>query len=272
MDIRRASTNDRSLRLPSLLMTREQRQRGPHPQDEEIFTREAIPTLNQAVDELSWLLTRGYARSSALALVGDRYKLKLRQRNAVGRSACGEAELNSRRRTAIPLDQLQSARLAIDGFNLLILLESALSRAPVFRGRDGCLRNVASVQGTYRMVAETPRAIESVGALLDEVGVATVEWHLDQPVSNSGRLKTRILEAASRHDWPWKVYLNPSPDATLANLSEGFVVVSSDSWILDRCAQWTDVAGPVLDRASAQPDASDVEPLWIVELAGNAES
>ena len=49
------------------------RHRGPHPEDEHLFSREAVPRLKQAVDDLSWLRTRGYAESSATKLVGDRY-------------------------------------------------------------------------------------------------------------------------------------------------------------------------------------------------------
>jgi hypothetical protein len=39
-----------------------------------------IPILCQAVEELSWLLTRGYPPTSTLKLVGDRYALTERQR------------------------------------------------------------------------------------------------------------------------------------------------------------------------------------------------
>ena len=252
-------------------MTSDRRHRGPHPKDAVLFSPDAIPALDRAVAELSWLLTRGYSRTSALALVGDRYALKLRQRNAVARSACGDAQLADRGRSATPLDRLRDAHLAIDGFNLLILLESAFSGAPIFRGRDGCLRDLASVQGTYRMVMETPLAIERIGVLLEEIGVSAVQWYLDRPVSNSGRLKARIFELASQHDWPWTVRLDSSPDAILAKLSEKLVVVSSDSWILDHCVQWTDIASPLLRRIASQPDSSNVAPPWIVELKGTVE-
>jgi hypothetical protein len=49
--------------------------RGPHPEDRELFSSDAVPSLHSAASDLSWLLTRGYASPGALKLVGDRYTL-----------------------------------------------------------------------------------------------------------------------------------------------------------------------------------------------------
>ncbi|MBC8066822.1 MAG: DUF434 domain-containing protein, partial [Deltaproteobacteria bacterium] len=116
--------------------------RGADPEDADLFAANWIPVLRSAVGELSWLLSRGYSEASALALVGNRHELRKRQRDAVRRCACGDAALAARiaKRVEPPLP---SRALAIDGFNVLITLESALAGAPVFRGRDGLLRDVA---------------------------------------------------------------------------------------------------------------------------------
>src|SRR6266404_1471952 len=45
--------------------------------------------------------------------------------------------------------------LLIDGFNLILTLESALGGGVMLVGRDGCYRDMASVHGTYRRVEET---------------------------------------------------------------------------------------------------------------------
>jgi hypothetical protein len=63
------------------------RHRGPHPADDRLFAPQWIPTLCRTVEELSWLLTRGYPPASTLKLVGDCYALTERQRWAVGRAA-----------------------------------------------------------------------------------------------------------------------------------------------------------------------------------------
>lgn len=111
--------------------------RGPGPQDAGWFGPAARPALAAAVAELSWLLTRGYAEPSALKLVGDRHRLTERQRAAVLRSACPDPALAGRRSREVPVEALRGQPLRIDGFNLLLTLESALGGGVVLAGRDG---------------------------------------------------------------------------------------------------------------------------------------
>ena len=58
--------------------------RGPHPADQNLFGNEQLPRLRNAVADLSWLLTRGYAAKAAVKLVGDKNSLTERQRLALG--------------------------------------------------------------------------------------------------------------------------------------------------------------------------------------------
>ena len=66
--------------------------RGPHPEDDRLFGSAVRPRLVEAVADLCWLLSRGYATPSALKLVGDRHVLAARQRVAVARLRCSDAD------------------------------------------------------------------------------------------------------------------------------------------------------------------------------------
>ncbi len=214
--------------------------RGSDPEDERAFDSAAWPALRAGVADLSWLLSRGYAPSSALKLVGDRWSLTARQRMAVLRSSCSNAARDRRRRHEIGIDALRGQPLWIDGFNLLTTIEAALGGAVVLRGRDGVDRNLAGVHGTYRKVEETLPALNLVGRGLAELAIGPVAWLLDRPVSNSGRLKAMILERSADEGWSWSVALEFNPDATLSASAE--VVATADSVILDRCERWFNLA------------------------------
>ncbi|HSG88818.1 MAG TPA: DUF434 domain-containing protein, partial [Pseudomonadales bacterium] len=67
------------------------RHRGPHPDDARLFAPDTVGPLRTAVGDLSWLFSRGYAERSAVKVVGDRYRLRERQRIALRRSACSDA-------------------------------------------------------------------------------------------------------------------------------------------------------------------------------------
>src|SRR3972149_10997240 len=111
--------------------------RGPHPEDERLFSSQAIPVIRRAVADFSWLLTQGYAEKGALKLVGDRFSLTERQRVAVMRSTCSDQQRVSRQARCIPITQLPGRSVALDGYNLLITVEAALRGGILLQGRDG---------------------------------------------------------------------------------------------------------------------------------------
>jgi hypothetical protein len=230
--------------------------RGPHPADEKLFAAGAISNLLEAITDFSLLLTKGYAEKSALKLVGDRFSLTERQRLAVMRSACSDEQLVFRNRRRIELENITGKSIAIDGYNILITIEAAMSGGVILKGRDGCFRDLASVHGTYRKVTETIPALELIGQFLQESGISKAIWLLDSPVSNSGRLKTLIGELARKNKWQWNIELVLSPDAELKKTDA--IVASSDSLILDACQRWTNLGTEIIK--------AKVSNAWVVSL------
>jgi hypothetical protein len=214
--------------------------------DSPLFDPGNEPALRLACREFSWLLSRGYPEVAALKLVGDRHDLGRRQRRAVSGAACTDDQRRARRKKHLPPADLRGRSLAIDGFNCLITVETALRGGAVLRGRDGCHRDLAGVHGAYRAVRGTAEAIRHTGRTLSDCEAAGVLWYLDRPVSSSGKLKALLENEAAAAGWPWTVELHPDPDRALESSPD--VVATSDHWILDRCAVWTDLVGEVLRR------------------------
>lgn len=52
-------------------------------------------------------------------------------------------------------------------------------------------------------------------------------WIFDQPVSNSGRIKEKILDFAQENNFDWNVELEFNPDRFLVENAE--IIVSSDA-------------------------------------------
>jgi len=224
--------------------------RGPHPADEKLFAPAAIADLRLAITDFSLLLTKGYAQKSSLKLVGDKFSLTERQRLAIMRSACSDEQLTSRTNSEIKITDLAGLPIALDGYNVLITIEAAMSGGIVFKGRDGCFRDLASIHGTYRKVTETIPAVELIGEFIREIKAPEVLWLLDSPVSNSGRLKTLIGELARKNNWNWQIELLTSPDAKLIKTDS--VVASSDSVVLDGCKSWVNLARAIIEEKLPQ--------------------
>ena len=232
------------------------RHRGAHPEDARLFEAARLAALRVATSELSWLLSRGYQPKSALKLVGDRHSLRERQRLAVARAACPEESCARRRARRVGAAEVAGEGLIVDGFNLIILLEAALSGGVLVEGRDGCVRDLSSVHGSYRAVEETERAILLAGEALAALGPASVLWLLDSPVSNSGRLAARVRALAAGRGWPWEVRVEFNPDREI--VSSDRIAVTSDSNVLDGVSRWLNLGRLIVEQRVRSP--------WLVDL------
>lgn len=230
--------------------------RGPHPEDIRLFAPEMHSMLAHAVNDLCWLLSRRYAPDSSLKLVGDRYGLIARQRIAVARCSCSEADAKLRQLHEVSSESLSGRRIVIDGYNILSTIEAALAGGVILIARDTAFRDMASMHGSYRKVAETMPALELLGEELSKLQIVCL-WYLDKPVSNSGRLKALMEELAMRKSWPWQVELAPNPDILLSKSTD--IVATADSVILNRCALWTNLTRHIIRR--------NVPRAWIVDLS-----
>jgi hypothetical protein len=239
-------------------MPQHQRHRGKNPRDVALFSAEQLPRLRDAVADYSFLLTRGYAEKSALQLVGNRYSLATRQRQAVGRVACSDQARLYRNANRLTTENVRDVRIGIDGYNLLITVESALSGGILLWGRDGAIRDLASIHGSYKKVEETLPAVQAIGRHLAQLAIEGATWYLDAPVSNSGRLRQFLLEQAEAHGWGWRVELAPDPDAVLRQSPDP--VVTSDSGVLDGSVRWFPLAESLFAQWSPPPEILDLRP------------
>jgi len=223
--------------------------RGPHPADAKLFA-------DSKIGDFSLLLTKGYAEKSALKLVGDKFSLTERQRLAIMRSACSDQHLSSCKQREVKIADIAGQDITIDGYNVLITVEAAMSGGVIFKGRDDCFRDLASIHGTYRKVTETIPAVQLIGGFLKENGVVKALWLLDSPVSNSGRLKTLIGELAGKNNWHWDIELLLSPDYELIRTEA--IVASNDSVVLDGCKKWVNLAAEIIKQKLSSAKVIDL--------------
>jgi hypothetical protein len=213
-----------------------QRNRGKAPNDHLLFNEKFQAVFYEALEDMSYLLSREYGVKSSLQIVGSKYRLNARQQKALLGMSASNASVISRKNKELSIDDLAGKEVIIDGFNLLIILESAISGAFVFKGMDGAYRDVMSVHGGYKRVLQTEEAILLIGKMLQELQVKKAVWYLDAPISNSGRLKTHLRETAEREGFPWEIYLANNPDKEL--IASDKIMISSDAWILEDGQQW----------------------------------
>ena len=224
--------------------------RGFVPEDERNFAPEAIETLKTASRHIAWLLDEGYDLKKASTFVGNHFLLSERQRMAIVRSVASRKQITSRIAKEIPLEGLSGQEVWIDGFNTIITLEVLLSDSLLFECMDGSIRDLASLRGTYRLISETEAAIRMLFETLQKANVSKINVLLDEPVSNSGRLKVLLAEIGEDFSPDLDIQILRDVDRALFDKS---LVITSDSVILDRCKSWTNLLRNCVRREAKKP-------------------
>ncbi len=212
--------------------------RGYVPEDDRNFSPGSLEKMRTASRHVGYLLNEGYDLKQAATFVGNHFLLSERQRLAIMRSIASEQQLTLRKGKQVPLGELAGREVWIDGFNTVITLEVMLSDSILFTCMDGTIRDLAALRGTYRIIPETWAAVRCLLDVLQEAEVRAVKILLDEPVSNSGRLKALIAEAGEAYSMDLDIQILKDVDRVLYEKKN---VITSDSIILDRCGSWVNV-------------------------------
>ena len=237
--------------------------RGYTPEDEKNFSPDAVERMRIASRHIQYLINEGYDLKQATVFVGNHFLLSERQRLAIMRSVAKDQDLAERKSKQLPLSELKGKEVWIDGFNTVITLEVLLSDSLLFTCMDGTIRDLAALRGTYRLIPETTEAVRLMFDILQEASVGKVNILLDEPVSNSGRLKSLIAETAEskysssliaetaeqNKSFDLDIRILRDVDRTLYG-KEG--VITSDSIILDHCTSWFNLTSECLRRKGKQ--------------------
>lgn len=213
--------------------------RGYVPEDERNFSSEALETMKTASRHIFFLINEGYGLKQATAFVGNHFLLSERQRLAIMRSLATDRQLRDRKDRQVQLGEAAGKEVWIDGFNIIITLEVMLSNSILLNSMDGTIRDLAALRGTYRLIPETNDAIRLIFTVLRDAGVRKVNILLDEPVSNSGRLKARIADIAEEYIFELDIRILREVDRVLYEKEN---VITSDSIILDHCSSWINLA------------------------------
>lgn len=154
-----------------------------------------VSILYDAYKDLKYLLNRGYRKSVALNFVANHYKLRLEERHLLARCVFSDEAIEIRTKKIKPACFIEGRTLAVDGFNVLITLESVLEGKAVLC-EDNIARDLKYRRG-YRQRENTAKTLELLISFISKFGPREVVFFYDAPVSGSGKI-ARLTEGLLR--------------------------------------------------------------------------
>ena len=219
--------------------------RGYVPEDERNFSPSALEIMRTASRHVDYLINEGYDLKSASTFVGNHFLLSERQRLAIMRSLATADQLKNRKAK----EKTAGKEVWVDGFNMIITLEVLLCDSLLFSCMDGTIRDLAALRGTYRIIPETEPAVRMLLNSLMEMMAESVCILLDEPVSNSGRLKALIADVGEQYPFSLDIQIRKDVDRELYEKEN---VITSDSVILDHCRSWINLTPQCLKKHGGQ--------------------
>lgn len=203
-----------------------------------------LEELEHAVLDLRYLLDRGYPRDRAVSFVGDRYRLTKKFRNLLYRCVFSSSKAVEHRRGMLEARELEAKRLCIDGYNVLITVESGIGNREVILCDDGFIRDITGVYGKYRMSTLTEKAIKLIVEALAELRIESAAIFFDSAVSFSGELSRLFGERAKEMGVALEAKTVRKGDLGVKECDG--VACSSDRGIISGARELFDLAGYVL--------------------------
>ena len=143
-----------------------------------------------------------------------------------------------RRSKVVPLEALGKKAVFVDGYNVLIIVESILAGCDVYLSDDGFLRDTRGIFRSYRASEFTVPALSEILDILTKAGPERVEVLLDQQIGMSGQLAAQIGEMmAKRGSWTARTVR----DCDRQLKTEQGIVATADGNVIDASSQVIDL-------------------------------
>lgn len=186
--------------------------------------------IEKAAEDIRYLLDRGYPQKGVINFVCNHYRLNDYSRYFLSRAVLSKEAAEKRKAKFLPCDEIKGNKVVIDGYNIIIGMESILERNAYYCD-DGVIRDIKGAFRNYKASEKTEEAIESILQFLEENNPDYVCFLLDSQISRSGLLAKRLREKISKFGLNGEAITSNRVDYEMKNSK--YIVASSDGVIID---------------------------------------
>lgn len=200
--------------------------------------------LSDAAEDLRYLLSRDYNREGSVSFVGDKYQLDRAQRLMLYRAVYDSKTAEEHVRKKLKIDAVTNKALGVDGYNVVITVESMLTNKLLILCDDGFVRDVSAVHGSHKPASLTEDALKTILSLLAEHKPSRIGFFYDSQISHSGDLASMTRRLLKDHAISGKAEAVKKADTSA--LEYGEIVASSDAVLIEKSKKMVDLAGELV--------------------------
>lgn len=198
-----------------------------------------LKRLEDPLLDVRYLLDRKYPKKSVITNVSNHYGLTKNERNILARIACEKDISNDRRRKLVSMEYIHNKKLFIDGFNVLITVESLILGHPVFLCDEGILKDVRSLFRRYKMGFATKEALSMIDMITSKYNPEEIVLIFDSQISKSGELSKVARDVFNKNNC--FVFTSKNTDREMITNSKRGIMATSDGVIIDKVEKLVDI-------------------------------
>jgi len=220
-------------------------------------TWDTIKRLSEPALDIRYLLKHGYPGKGAIRFVSNHYRLTEQDRHILARVILSPDVAASRCKKRLACTDIEGRDVMVDGYNVLITIESMLEREPLWLGDDGYVRDTKGVFRNYAASDTTYQAVDAILVLLAGYKARSADILLDSQMSKSGELARFIRSKLDEYSISGDARTSRHVDFDLKNAGVGVVVATADGVIIDAVRDVVDIAGCLMERRGLKANRID---------------
>jgi hypothetical protein len=215
--------------------------------------RELNTNFRDSVQDLVWMLERGYPKKPAIEAVGNRYRLNHDERMILYRGIFDLKTAECRRKKLVDPFKTPAGKLLIDGYNVFITILSYLKGMCVFRAFDGYVRDVSEVFGNLKIESLARRCIELIVTFIKHLHIREyISVLFDTPKSVSrdiGKLYSYLEKDVKETQQSISVRVVNSVDKVIVrDIRPDTTVSTSDTEIIEKAEKIIDIPYHIITK------------------------
>lgn len=203
------------------------------------------------------ILRWGYPKFATIRFVAEHSQLSVEERHILTRVIMPPDKVISRIRKKIACHSISNRDLLLDGYNVLLSVDSLLKNEPMWFCDDGYIRDTRYYFSKKNQAEDLEEALDSVLEFLSEASPKSATFLLDSQISRSGELAGFIRRKLEKYGIPGEAYTTKTADFDLktggGNPEKNLIVATSDGIVIDSVLQVLDIPACLMEKKGIEP-------------------
>jgi hypothetical protein len=203
------------------------------------------------------LLRWGYPKFASINFVVTHSQLSIEEHYILTRVIMPPDKIVSRINKKISCTGIKDRDLLLDGYNVLLSVDSLLKKEPIWFCDDGYIRDTRYYFSKSKQAQDLEESVDLVLNFLSETLPKSTVFLLDAQISRSGELAGLIRHKMNEYGIPGDSRTSKTVDFELktegSNPENHLIVATSDGIVIDSVQQVLDIPACLIEKIGIEP-------------------